>query len=262
MIYIIHIYYFIYIYIYLIYIYIWYIYIWYIYIYIWYIYIYIIWIYDDIMWIYYDDIWMIDVDIVSFELTDVENHSEPCPKKHTIYLIYLKSGLKCPNHFKSGSHQSQNLRPPRPTAPFFVLRVSSAWPRSLVLRGHGQVSPWPWMLPWKLPLPWLWSQPLPWLLMEKWWKIGRLNRGWSFWRWPVNSWRERQHVFREREKDKPRTKHKKNIEKLCLTNTTEQPIDISWSNLNKPPPGKAGNSSTGCGLLALAQAPLGPSRCQ
>ena len=48
-------------------------------------------------------------------------------------------------------------------------------------------------------------------MMEKWWKNGRLNRGWSFWRWPVNSWRERQRVFREREKDKPRTKHKKNM---------------------------------------------------
>ena len=123
---------------------------------------------------------MIYVDIVSLELTDVENHSEPCQKKHAIYLIYLKSGLKCPNRFKSGYHQSQNLRPPRPTAPFFVLRVSSAWPRSLVLRGHGQVSPWPWMLPWKLPLPWLWSQPLPWLLMEKWWKNdGKMMEKWK-----------------------------------------------------------------------------------
>jgi hypothetical protein len=35
------------------------------------------------------------------------------------------------------------------------------------------------MLPWKLPLPWLWSQPLPWLLMEKWWKNDGKLEDWT-----------------------------------------------------------------------------------
>ena len=43
---------------------------------------------------------MIDVDIVSFELTDVENHSEPCPKK-THYISNLsKIRLKMSKSFQ------------------------------------------------------------------------------------------------------------------------------------------------------------------